>query len=95
MAGLDDVLAATFKDMRESLVADLNRTGHLFRNWTPQLPRFGPRRPQWDFGDLIVEWVSADVRKFRTPGYESDPAYLDRGDARELRDMLDRWIGDD
>lgn len=57
-------------------------------------PIYGPPTPSWRFEDLDVSWNGAEYLSFNTPGWESETAHLDRGDVRELRDMLTRWLGD-
>ena len=62
-----------------------------------QPPVYGPPVPQWEFGpygDLGVYWHDAGTLQFTTPGWESESVYMTVDHAKELRDMLDRWIGD-
>ena len=61
-------------------------------------PVYGPPLPKWEFQSLVVEryWYPGQPAglDFYTTDYDS-PAMLDRGDVRELRDMLTRWLGDE
>lgn len=96
----NETLNVTARDLARGIEDQLLHSGgslfwRLARNdGEPLPPRYGPPLPWWDFNDLTVEWVDADHRRFWTPGYESESVTLDRDQARELRDMLDDWLGD-
>lgn len=96
----DEVLNVTARDLARGIENQmLYNGGSLFWRWArndsePPPPRYGPPLPWWDFNDITVKWVDADHRRFSTPGYESESVTLDRDQARELRDMLNNWLGD-
>lgn len=97
----NEALNVTARDLARGIEDQLPHSGgSLFWRWArndgePLPPRYGPPLPWWDFNDLTVEWVDADHRRFSTwVDWEQETVTLDRDQARELRDMLNDWLGD-
>ena len=87
--------------LEKEMVENIYGSGSLFWRWNQETrptdppPRYGPTvwQASWRFADdLDVEIVDADHRRFTTPGWESESVTLDRAQAMELLEMLERWL---
>lgn len=91
------VFNAAIRDMETALIEQLNQPSFFstaaWRGVTPPPPRYGPEKPTWDISDMAVEWVDADHRRFSTwVDWEEESVVLDREQAMELLEMLERWL---
>lgn len=104
VTAFDHAVQQTLARLNENLAANIYEGGALFWRWNKDsaakedTPRsHGPWTwdSGWGFGpdgDLDVKIIDADHRRFTTPDYESESVTMNRAQAMELLEMLERWL---